>query len=195
MKGPLVASGLLVVATILAACTGVDTSPIDSGIRSASASPTARALPPPGRQWKGLAAKCPRLTSDVARQFGVGGDGAPTDEYATNSTVTIADCRWGATDGHGTAVTARISIWARQEAADAQWQTVSTGQSTRLQVGDEGFIADADAAVVVRTRSGNAVATVRLVAERDPATAKTLSRLRQVASEVTNDVLDDLVPA
>jgi hypothetical protein len=88
-------------------------------------------------------------------------------------------------------VDARISIWARQEAADAQWRTLSTGQSNRVRVGDEGFVADEADAVVVRTRSGNAVATVRLVAT---AGTSAEARLGEAAGEIAGDVLDDLVP-
>jgi hypothetical protein len=193
VKRALLASGLLAAASVLAGCSNVDTSPIDSGIPNGSAPASARSLRTASRHWTGLPAKCPRLTSAAAKQLGVAGDGAPTDEYTASTTVTNADCHWGSSDGHGTAVTARVSIWARQEAADAQWATLSTGQTTRLQVGDEGFIADDAQAVVVRTRSGNAVATVRLTPAGDATTADPLPKLRQAASEITNDVLDDLV--
>lgn len=121
----------------------------------------------------------------------VTGAGTPTDQYATNATVTNADCRWGATDGRGNAVNARISIWARQEAADAQWQTLSIGQAKALPVGDEAFVTDEGSAVVVRVRAGNAVATVRLIASAD---ATGQAPLTEAAGDITDDMLDDLVP-
>lgn len=190
MTGVRVASWLLVAAATLTGCAGLDPAPIDSGIPDASRSAATGSLSPPGGHWKGLRSKCPQLTGGAAEQIGAGGDGTPTDQYATNPTVMNADCHWGSTDGRGTAVTARISIWARQEAADAQWRTLSTGRINRIQVGDEGFVADEDGAVVVRTRSGNAVATVRLAA----ADASGKAQLSEAAREVTGDVLDDLVP-
>lgn len=170
---------------VLAGCTDVDTSPIDSGVPAASPTGSARPLPSAGGHWKGFASQCPELTSAAAKDLGVSGAGSPTDEYSTSETVTQADCHWGSSDGHGNAVDARVSIWANQKAADAQWQVLSTGQTTPLAVGDEGFIADEAGAVVVRTRSANAVATVRLSTPADKADT--------AASEITNDVLDDLV--
>ncbi|MCU7725753.1 hypothetical protein ODJ79_18645 [Actinoplanes sp. KI2] len=181
---------LAVPAFVLAGCTNVDTSPIDSGIPNASSSASQRPLPSPGGHWKGFASQCPKLTSAAAKDLGVAGPGAPTDEYSTSAVVTQADCHWGSSDGHGNAVDARVSIWASQEAADAQWQTLSTGQSTPLDVGDQGFIAEEPDAVVVRTISGNAVATVRL---KPPTGKPDTTPLHQAASEITNDVLDDLV--
>jgi hypothetical protein len=104
--------------------------------------------------------------------------------------VIDADCHWGSSGG--AAVSARISIWQNLEAADAQWQTLSAGQSTPLDVGDEGFIADEPRAVVVRTHAGNAVATIRLTS----ATGSTdIAPLRQAAPDIANDILDDLLPA
>ena len=185
MRGVRAASGLLAAAAVLAGCSDVGTSPIDSGIPDASTSVAARSLPPPGVHWKGLRSKCPQLTSGAARQLGAAGDGTPTDRWATSSIVTNADCRWGSTDGRGTAVTARINIWVRQEAADAQWQTLRTGQADRIEAGDEGFVTDEGSAVVVRTRSGNAVAVVRLDGVADAS---------DKAGEIADDVLDDLVP-
>lgn len=205
----LLAAATVAAGCVAAGCTEADTSPVDGSLPSASAEvPTASAAvptvttpstqasrhsrPPVGRHWSGLAAKCPRLTGAAARGLGVSGDGSPTGQYATSAAVTNADCRWGSSDGRGNAVTARISIWENLEAADAQWATLSAGQSTPLDVGDEGFIADEPGAVVVRTHAGNAVATIRLV----PATGTTgTDALRQAAPEITNDVLDDLVPA
>ena len=179
-----------VLAAALTGCTNVDASPIGTGISPASAPASEQPLPPAGQHWKGLRAKCPELTSGAAQKLGAAGAGAPTDEYATGAVVTDADCHWGSSDGHGTAVDARVSIWSRQEAADAQWRTLSSGQTTPLRVGDVGLIADEAEAVVVRARSGNAVATVRLIPPTDrPDTGP----LRQVAAEITDDVLDDLV--
>jgi hypothetical protein len=175
---------------VLGGCSDVDTSPIDSGVPTASSTASARPLPSAGRHWKGFSAQCAELTDAAAKELGVAGPGAPTDEYSTSDTVTQADCHWGSSDGHGNAVDARVSIWARQEAADAQWQTLSAGQTTPLDVGDEGFIADEPGAVVVRTRSANAVATIRLVA---PTARPDTAALRPVASEITGDILDDLV--
>jgi hypothetical protein len=175
---------------VLAGCTDVDTSPIDSGVPAGSSTASARSLPPAGGHWKGFKSQCAELTSAAAKDLGVSGAGSPTDEYSANETVTQADCHWGSSDGHGNAVDARVSIWANQEAADAQWQTLSTGQTTPLAVGDQGFIADEAGAVVVRTRSGNAVATVRLIA---PTGKPDTAPLRQAAPEITNDILDDLV--
>lgn len=185
-----VASGTLLAVTVLAGCSGVDTSPLDSGIPNASNTPPARSVPPPGEHWKGLRSRCPVLAGDAARRIGVAGDGTSTDRYTTDATVTNADCHWGSTDDHGTAVNARISIWARQSAADAQWQTLSTGQTRQIRVGDEGFVTDEGGSVVVRTRSGNAVATVRLVAAPDASDAS----LNDAAGQIADDVLDDLVP-
>jgi hypothetical protein len=175
---------------VLAGCSDVDTSPIDSGVPTASSTGSARPLPSAGGHWKGFASQCPELTGAAAKELGVAGPGSPTDQYSTSDTVTQADCHWGSSDGGGDAVNARISIWARPEAADAQWRTLSTGQGTPLDVGDEGFVADEPGAVVVRTRSGNAVATVRLVPSKaHPDTGP----LRPAAGDITNDVLDDLV--
>jgi hypothetical protein len=44
-------------------------------------------------------------------------------------------------------------------------------------------------------RSGNVVATVRIVPPSASASADRLAELRQSASEIVNDVLDDLAPA
>ncbi len=191
MRGVVVASGMLAAVAVLAGCSEVDTSPIDSGIPDASSSAATRSLPTPGGHWKGFGSKCPQLTSGAAGQVGADNPGTPTDQYATSAAVTNADCHWGSTDGRGGAVNARISVWARQEAADAQWQTLSAGQTQPIQVGDEGFVIDEGDAVVVRTRSGNAVAVVRIVAAAD---APDKTRPREAACEITEDVLDDLVP-
>lgn len=191
MRAVRAASGLLAASTFLTGCTDVNTSPIDSGIPIPSRSAATRSLPPPSGHWKGLGSKCPQLTSPAAQRIGSDGAGAPTDQYTTSTTVTNADCHWGSTDGRGTAVNARISIWARQEAADAQWQTLSTGQINRIQVGDTGFVTREGDAIVVRTRSGNAVATGRLVAASE---ASDRAELSKAAGEVAEDVLDDLVP-
>jgi hypothetical protein len=175
---------------VLAGCNDVDTSPIDSSIPTGSAAASTRPLPSPSAHWKGLTSQCPALTSTAAKELSVYGTGAPTDEYSTSATVTQADCHWGSSDGHGNAVNARVSIWASQQAADAQWQILSTGQNSPLDVGDQGFITEEPDAVTVRTISGNAVATVHLLPPTDtPDTAQ----LRQAASDITNDVLDDLV--
>ena len=178
----------------LAGCSHVDTSPIDGTFPAPSASSAPRSLPPPGARWSGLIAKCPKLTSTAALRLRVAGDGAPTDEYLTNTFETKADCHWGSTDGHGTAVAAQISIWKRQEATDEQWGMLSAGQTTRLDVGDEGFVTEESNAIVVRTRTGNAVATVRLLTATGAPIDQT-TELRQAAAAITSDVLDDLVPA
>lgn len=191
MRSVAVTAGLFAAATVLVGCSDVDTSPIDSGIPDASNATAGRSLPTPGGHWRGFRSKCPQLTSDAAEQVGADGPGTPTDQDATSTTVTNADCRWGSTDGRGIAVNARISIWARQEAADAQWRTLSSGQTQPIRVGDEGFVTDEGDSIVVRTRFGNAVATVRLVAAAD---APDKVRLSESAGEIAEDVLDDLVP-
>lgn len=182
------AAGMILLAGA-AGCSGADTSPIDSGVPTAATS-SSRLLPSPGQQWAGLRAKCPQLTRDTAERLNVAGAGAPTDEYATHAAGVDADCHWGATDTRGVAVDARISVSDRQEAADAQWRVLSSGQTERIDVGDEGFVAEEVGAVVVRARSGNAVVTVRLVAAADQ---PDVGPLRQAASEIARDVLDDLV--
>src|SRR3954463_8480139 len=112
MRTVQVTCGLLAATAVLAGCTHVDTSPLGSGIPDPSNAASTQPLPAPSGHWKGLRAQCPQLTSSAAQKFGVAGAGTPTDQYATSTTVTNADCRWGSTDGQGTAANARISIWA-----------------------------------------------------------------------------------
>ncbi|MEV4637392.1 hypothetical protein AB0J80_08580 [Actinoplanes sp. NPDC049548] len=189
MRAVRLVAGLLIVVGIVTGCASPDTSPIESGIPNPSRSAVIRSLPAPGGHWKGLRSKCPQLTSSAARRIGAGGAGTPTDDYAATSIVTNADCQWGSTDGRGAAVNARINIWARQEAADAEWRTLSTDQTESIQVGDVGFVMDEGRGIVVRTRWGNAVATVRLVAADETGRTQLSD-----AGDIADDVLDDLVP-
>jgi hypothetical protein len=162
---------------------------------SASAVPD-RSLPPPSAHWARLRSTCPDLTSGAARTLGVAGAGRPTGNDAENPpNATVVDCAWGSTDGRGVSVTLRMLIQQRQAAADAQWQVLSAGSTDRIAVGDEGFIGTDGAAVRVIVRSGNVVATVRIVPPDASASPDRLAGLRQPAAEIVNDVLDDLVPA
>jgi hypothetical protein len=178
---------------LLAGCSEpVDPLPDLSISEPASAGPL-RSLPPPSHHWKGLSAQCPELTGEAARAVGVSGPGAPTDDYQTYDVYTRAACHWGATDTAGNAVDAELDLWPGkngQVGADAAWQVLTASAGTPVRVGDEGFVDDELGAVVVRTRYGNAVATVRLV---PPSAKPDLAALRKAAVAITGDVLDDLV--
>lgn len=162
---------------------------------SASAVPD-RSLPPASEHWARLASKCPDLTSTAAGTLGVAGAGRPTVNYVENGpNAIVVDCTWGSTDDRGLSVTLRMLIQQQQAAADAQWQVLSAGGTDPIRVGDEGFISTDGTAVRVIVRSGNAVATVRIVPPSVSASPDRLAELRQSASEIVNDMLDDLVPA
>jgi hypothetical protein len=162
---------------------------------SASSVPD-RSLPPATDHWAGLNSKCPDLTSAAAGTLGVPGEGRPTANYIENGpNAIVVDCAWGSTDDRGVSVTLRMLIQKQQAAADAQWQVLSAGSTDRIRVGDEGFISTDGAAVRVIVRSGNVVATVRIVPPSASASPDRLAELRQSASEIVNDMLDDLVPA
>lgn len=193
--------GLLASAALTSGCTGSSTAPLTSGIETATTSRANRPLPSASRTWKGMSAPCPTLSGVTAGRLGIDGEGSPTASSVQDSLTTIIDCRWGSSDGRGFSATLRMSVWRVQAAADAAWRTMSTGQTERIQVGDEGFIADEPDGVVVRTRSGNAVVTFRLIAPNSRIGPQNgtgpalLAQLRQAAPETTNEILAALAPA
>lgn len=186
-----------VFALTVAGCSSPTLEQVPNPPFSVSASPVPdRSLPPAAGHWAGLKSKCPNLTSAAARTLGVAGEGRPTANYAENGpNAIVVDCTWGSTDDRGVSVTLRMLIQKQQAAADAQWQVLSAGSTDRIRVGDEGFISTDGAAVRVIVRSGNVVATVRIVPPSASASPDRLAELRQSASEIVNDMLDDLVPA
>ncbi|GGQ65111.1 hypothetical protein [Couchioplanes azureus] len=200
VRGVLAAAALVLSA---AGCgTGVDTSPVENPVTGSAPAPAATAglpsaptagLPPPTGKWAGLTAKCPALTGPVATRLGVAGAGRPTDEYGDFGDIVRADCAWGSTDGKGTAATARISIYQRQEGADAEWSALRTGQTDPVAgLGREAFASREPDGMTVRVLSNNAVAIVRLRPPAPPASADSLAELRDPAVALTKDVLDDL---
>ncbi|GAA4603711.1 hypothetical protein GCM10023107_65180 [Actinoplanes octamycinicus] len=177
---------------VLAGCSGPDAVPADPAA-SGSVAGGPQGSPSAGRHWKGLAAQCPELTGDAAKDLGVGGAGVPGDGYQTNQLFTRAACRWGGADGTGNAVEADVGIYPGkngQVGADAAWQVLKGFSGTPVPVGDEALLNDELGAVVVRVRSGNVVATVRLI---PPSRGTDPAPLRKSAVAVTGDVLDDLV--
>jgi hypothetical protein len=171
---------VLLLAPLLAGCSA-----------QASAEPP---VPSAAVRWTGLAGECPDLIGPAARALDVIGNGRPTTEYeADGRDVVIPDCSWGPDGGDGMAVTVRMSIHRTQTAAAAEWQVVSAGQERKMPaVGDEAFSAVEMPALVIRTRSHNAVVTLRLVAPEDEATEELFEELRPAAAELTRDVLGDL---
>ncbi|OJF10313.1 hypothetical protein [Couchioplanes caeruleus] len=183
-----------VVMTVAGCGGGVDVSPVENPITGSvpAAAPTA-SLPPMTGRWAGLTAKCPALTGPVATRFGLAGAGRPTDEYNDFGDIVHADCAWGSTDSQGYAATARISIYQRQEGADAQWQALRTGQTDPVAgLGREAFASTEPDGMAVRVLSNNAVAVVRLRPPASSASADGPGKLRDPAITLTKDVLDDL---
>jgi hypothetical protein len=186
---------MLLLGVVLAGCSKPDTTPKNNSASSSAddSSPAAKG------KWNGLGDKCPRLDSAAARGLGVAGAGRPTPDYVTTGPYLIADCRWGADDGRGVALTMRMSIYQVQPAADAQWQVLTAGAKEPLSgVGDKAFTALEPEGVRVRVLSSNVVATVRVLvpapsgADAKAAGDRRLREVQQVAAELTRDVLDDL---
>ncbi|HET6532432.1 MAG TPA: hypothetical protein VFH03_17740 [Actinoplanes sp.] len=187
---------MLLLIPVLAGCT-----------ESASAEPPARFppaapatdAPAPSRsaghspiRWTGLAGRCPELTSDAAHELAVAGMGRPTrDHHTRRPALLVADCAWGSADRPRVAV--RITIAGSEAAATAQWQVLSAGQERRIPAaGPDAFSAVEVPALVIRVRSHNAVAIVRLVVPENEATEGRFEDLRPAAAAITRDVLDDL---
>jgi hypothetical protein len=188
-------SGLLaaaVVAMTVAGCgDDIDTGPVENPITGSAPAPApAAGLPPATGKWTGLTAKCPALTGPVAARLGLSGAGRPTDEYGEFGDIVRADCAWRSTGEQGYTATARLSIYQRQEGADAEWQALRTGRTDPVAgIGREAFASPEPDGMTVRVLSDNAVATVRL-RPTDPSAS--LDRLREPAIAVAKDVLDDL---
>ncbi|HEU4348168.1 MAG TPA: hypothetical protein VFR35_10300 [Actinoplanes sp.] len=155
--------------------------------------PSQSPVPAAAVLWTRLAHACPELTSPAARAFGVAGPGRPTKEHRADRDVLVVDCAWRAGGAYGTAVTVRMSIHRTQAAATAQWQVVTAGQERKiLRAGGEAYSAVEVPALVIRARSHNAVATVRLVIPEEAASEERFEELRPAAAEITRDVFDDL---
>jgi hypothetical protein len=149
------------------------------------------AAPPSPGKWTGLAAKCPNLASPTAHTLGVAGAGRPTSEYATYGQDLVADCAWGSTDGKGTAADMRLNLWHQPDAATAQWQVLTAGDTAQVAgVGDEATVILAPPAVTILARSANAVITMRLTSPK--AGADKLTQLQPQALELTVEMLKSL---
>jgi hypothetical protein len=149
------------------------------------------AAPPSPGKWRGLAAKCPTLASPTAKSLGVAGAGRPTPEYATYGQDLVADCAWGSTDGKGTAAAMRLNLWHQPDAATAQWQVLTAGDTAQVAgVGDEATVVLAPPAVTVLARSANAVITVKVTSPK--AGADKLPQLQPQALELTVEMLKSL---
>jgi hypothetical protein len=189
---------LIVAVTALSACSGTSTAPKTGSGASVAASRPQTSTSGTRHVWKGVTSACPNLRSGQARQLGVGGTGTPNPGAQQIPWAIISDCHWGSTDGHAVSLEVEMLVWQRQAAADASWDLMRTGQTQPVQAGDEAFIADmADEfdGVVVRARSGNALATVRLALPPGTVTPARWAQLRAAAPAITRDVFDDLVPA
>jgi hypothetical protein len=183
-------AGVLLLTSVLAGCTASASAELPAP-DSPTTEPPASAAP---IRWTGLAARCPELTSAAARELGVDGIGRPTpDHHTSGPALLVADCAWESGDRPATTVAVRISIHRTQPAASAQWQVVSAGQDRRIPAaGPDAFSAVEVPALVIRIRSHNAVATVRLVVPEEEASEGRFEDLRPAAAEITRDVLDDL---
>lgn len=148
------------------------------------------APPSPGK-WSGLAARCPILASPTAHTLGVAGAGRPTPEYATYGQDLVADCAWGSADGKGMAADMRLNLWHQPDAATAQWQVLTAGDTAQVAgVGDEATVILDPPAVTVLARSANAVITVKLTSPK--AGADKLTQLQPQALELTVEMLKSL---
>lgn len=181
-------------AVLVGGCSTPDTSPVPNTLPTPAASPSTAVSRSAGAgRWVGLRTRCPDLRSRAAGAEGVTGEGRPTADYTTDGANLTADCRWGSTDGRGTAVELRLSLYAAQPAADAAWRVLSAGQTAGLSgVGDEAFSSLEPPAVTVRVRSSNVVAVVRVVTPTASASVERLRGLQPTATDITQDVLDDL---
>ena len=149
------------------------------------------AAPPSPGKWSGLAAKCPTLASPTAKTLGVAGAGRPTPEYATYGHDLVADCAWGSPDGTATTAAMRLNVWHEPDAATAQWQVLSAGDTAEVAgVGDEATVVLAPPGVTVLARSANAVITVKLTSPK--AGADKLPQLQPQALELTVEMLKSL---
>jgi hypothetical protein len=161
--------------------------------RSASAAAPSAGLPPATGKWAGLTAKCPDLTSSEAAQLGLSGAGRPTGEYGDFGDIVRADCAWSSTGDQRYAAIVRVSIYQRQEAADAEWQALRTGQTRPVPgLGREAFAAVQPGGMTVRVLSNNAVATVRLRPLASSTAPESLEQLRDPTIAIAKNVLDDL---
>jgi hypothetical protein len=188
--------GLLAAAAVALTVAGcgndVDTGPVDNPVTGSAPAPASTAgLPPATGKWAGLAAKCPELTGPVAAQLGLSGAGRPTAEYGEFGGIVHADCTWTSAGDQGYTATARVSVYQRQEGADAQWQVLRTGHTDPVAgLGREAFASAELGGMTVRVLSDNAVAVVRL--RPSASAAPGLGKLRDPAVALTEDVLDDL---
>jgi hypothetical protein len=192
--------GLLLLASVLAGCTASASADSPTLDPPAALNPPAfdragpdRPASAPPIRWTRLAASCPELTGAAARDLGVDGMGRPTpDHHTRGSALVVADCEWG-TGRHGTTVAVRMSIHRTAAAASAQWRVLSAGQDRRIPAaGPDAFSAVEVPALVIRIRSHNAVATVRVAVPEQEATEGRFEDLRPAAAAITRDVLDDL---
>lgn len=195
MRRAFVAAAVL--CTVAACDSGVDTSPIENPVPAGptGSSRPGASLPPPTGKYAGLAAECPDLTGAEAKELGSGGPGRRTDEYVEAGQIVVPDCDWGSTDGTGVKISARMSIYPVQQAADAQWQVLRTGLTPDNAVpglGLEAFAAPGVGNMTVQVLANNVVATVKVVPPRADAAPAELEKLRAPAIAVTRDVLDDL---
>jgi hypothetical protein len=194
MRGQLIAWGL-VAAAALAGCSSPDVSGIDSTIPTPSGPVASRSLPPVTHTWSVANVKCPELTVAAAQPLKVGGKGTETRSSGSADFSRILECRWGPEDRSATSVTAKLSVWANQAGADAGWQTVSTTlvkPEPLAGVGEEAFVSQPLdlRGIQVDVRTGNAYATIHLV----PASGGDAG-LREAASAIAGDIIDELVPA
>jgi hypothetical protein len=172
------AAFVLITGLALAGCGGHDSRVMPSG-------------PPSPGKWRSLVAKCPTLAGPSATTLGVAGAGRPTADYATYGEDLVADCAWGATDGKGTAVAMRLNLWHQPDAATAQWQVLTAGDTAQVAgVGDEATVAIVPPEITVLARSANAVITVTLSSPK--AGADKLTQLRPQALELTVEMLKSL---
>ncbi len=173
-------------ATVLVLLTGLVLA--GCGGRDNRVMPAAR--PSPGK-WSSLAAKCPTLASPTAKALGVAGSGRPTPEYATYGQDLVADCAWGSADGKGNEAEMRLNLWHRPDAATAQWQVLTAGDTAQVAgVGDEATVRLATPDVTVLARSANAVITMTLTSPK--AGADKLPQLQPEALELTVEMLKSL---
>ena len=139
--------------------------------------------------YSGIGADCPDLTSDAARELGVGGEGEPTEFNDT----TVIDCVWEARSPGWLRIDLRMTVHRTPAQAVTEWQLTSIGQERKMRfVGNEAFSAVEMPALVVRARQGSAVATIRFAAPEEMATEEFFEDLRPAATEICQDVLDDL---
>lgn len=190
------AAATLALVFALTGCSSPDIPPIDSKVPTSSVLPS-RSLPPVTGKWARLKSTCPQLTGEAAGNLFVSGPGEPTDESRQLPEVTEADCHWGAEAGNS--VDAKIEIWSKQAAADAGWQIIADTMTEPLPVGQQGFLSETPfTAIVAYVRTNNVLVTVKIYppgATTKPVTQQALDKVRPYAKGVTEDVLDDLVPA